>query len=489
MAHAFRARAIYGLQVPPGVFFVPAHKYAAAIKITMAAIDPNEEVEEADDKSPTPRIPRSTLKLVRLPSNMIEGDSDSDDEDFDPEEFAKLIGDDSEDSDEEESSAGPSDPKKAKKAKQDAQLKALTQALENNDDDDSDDDMDDVEEDAIPNGKTKGKAKASESDEEDSEDDEDDISLDEEETVGMFNVCTLDTERNYQQPIDIFIEAGEPVGFRVEGTHTIHLTGNIISYYDDEESDSEDDDEDGLYDLEPDMDELLEDVSDEEDALDGVRVTEVDTDDEEAPKLVEAPQKGKKRPAEEEAESLDDLLKKETEQKLSKKQLKKMKNNKGEAVSTKEEVKVETKKETKKDPKTDKKVQFAKNLEQGPTGSEAKKTEKAALGVKVVKGVTVDDRKIGNGRAVKNGDKVGVRYIGKLENGKVFDSNKKGKPFSFRVGKGEVIKGWEIGLVGMSIGGERRLTIPANLAYGSKGVPGIPPNSTLIFDIKLLEIN
>jgi FK506-binding nuclear protein len=77
-----------------------------------------------------------------------------------------------------------------------------------------------------------------------------------------------------------------------------------------------------------------------------------------------------------------------------------------------------------------------------------------------------------------------MRYIGKLKNGKVFDSNTKGKPFSFRLGKGEVIKGWDIGLVGMQVGGERRITIPSNLAYGSKGVAGIPPNSELIFDGK-----
>ena len=67
-------------------------------------------------------------------------------------------------------------------------------------------------------------------------------------------------------------------------------------------------------------------------------------------------------------------------------------------------------------------------------------------------------------------------------------ANKSGKPFSFKLGAGEVIKGWDIGVAGMSIGGERRLTIPANLAYGSKKLPGIPANSTLIFDIKLLEI-
>jgi FK506-binding nuclear protein len=67
-------------------------------------------------------------------------------------------------------------------------------------------------------------------------------------------------------------------------------------------------------------------------------------------------------------------------------------------------------------------------------------------------------------------------------------ANKKGKPFSFKLGVGEVIQGWDIGVAGMSVGGERRLTIPANLAYGSKSMPGIPANSALVFDIKLLEI-
>jgi FK506-binding nuclear protein len=68
-------------------------------------------------------------------------------------------------------------------------------------------------------------------------------------------------------------------------------------------------------------------------------------------------------------------------------------------------------------------------------------------------------------------------------------ANKKGKPFGFKLGAGEVIKGWDIGVMGMAVGGERRLTIPANLGYGSKGAPPqIPPNSKLIFDVKMLGV-
>lgn len=70
-----------------------------------------------------------------------------------------------------------------------------------------------------------------------------------------------------------------------------------------------------------------------------------------------------------------------------------------------------------------------------------------------------------------------------------FPANKKGPPFKLTLGKGEVIRGWEIGLQGMKVGGERRITIPAKLAYGKKGMPGIPPNSDLVFDLKLIANN
>jgi FK506-binding nuclear protein len=277
--------------------------------------------------------------------------------------------------------------------------------------------------------------------------------------------------------------------------------------------------------LSPDEDELEieldDDESDELDALENPRITEVDSEDE-APKLVSKKEekKGKnKRSADEieEATSLDDIMAKSLkpeageEPKLSKKQLKKQKKNNGEAAPSKLEEAKEAPKEVAKDitpAKGDKKVQFAKNLEQGPTGSaekaKAQPTE-SKLGVKTVGGVKIDDKKIGSGPAAKKGQKVGMRYIGKLENGKVFDckytdhsiifsitnsctANKKGSPFSFKLGSGEVIKGWDIGVAGMQVGGERRLTIPAHLAYGSQTMPGIPANSTLVFDVKLLSI-
>ncbi|KAJ2387666.1 peptidylprolyl isomerase fpr3, partial [Coemansia sp. RSA 2559] len=94
----------------------------------------------------------------------------------------------------------------------------------------------------------------------------------------------------------------------------------------------------------------------------------------------------------------------------------------------------------------------------------------------------------GTGQGVKKGARVGMYYIGKLTNGKVFDKNVKGKPLWFRLGAGEVIKGWDVGIVGMKKGGERRLTIPAAMAYGKRGAPpDIPANATLVFDIRLVD--
>jgi FK506-binding nuclear protein len=229
--------------------------------------------------------------------------------------------------------------------------------------------------------------------------------------------------QNYQQTLDIVIGEGEKVYFVVSGTHTVYLTGNYVVPEHEHSDDDDSDDED--YDLPPGMDDLGDDDSDDmSDELDGTRVKEIDTDEEEeAPKLVETKKGKNKRPAEEEAESLDAIIEKE-EKKLSKKQLKKLKNNKGEAIvsgESKTPAKETAAKDSPASAKSDKKVQFAKELEQGPTGSAKQTEKKAAGGVKVVQGVTIDDRKPGTGRTVKSGDKVGMRYIGKLQNGKVFD--------------------------------------------------------------------
>jgi FKBP-type peptidyl-prolyl cis-trans isomerase len=95
----------------------------------------------------------------------------------------------------------------------------------------------------------------------------------------------------------------------------------------------------------------------------------------------------------------------------------------------------------------------------------------------------------GAGEKARKGDTVSVYYIGTLIDGTVFDSNQGSTPFIFTIGAGEVIEGWERGLIGMRVGGTRRLAIPPELAYGVSGIPGaIPPNAMLLFEIELLAI-
>jgi peptidylprolyl isomerase len=100
------------------------------------------------------------------------------------------------------------------------------------------------------------------------------------------------------------------------------------------------------------------------------------------------------------------------------------------------------------------------------------------------------DLKVGAGAVAKSGDKIAVHYVGTLENGTEFDSSRKrNQPFTFTLGQGQVIKGWDQGVAGMKVGGKRKLVIPPSLAYGERGRPGIPPNSTLIFEVELMAVN
>lgn len=100
--------------------------------------------------------------------------------------------------------------------------------------------------------------------------------------------------------------------------------------------------------------------------------------------------------------------------------------------------------------------------------------------------------KQGAGTPAKNEDKVTVHYVGVLLNGTKFDSSiDRGEPFQFTLGAGQVIAGWEMGVIGMMVGERRRLVIPPKFGYGEQGTPGgpIPPNATLVFEIELLKIN
>lgn len=514
--------AIWGIQVKADGSISPAvADIPATFRVTMAALDPT--AKPKDPKQPL----RSTLKIMRRPLQNPDFDTDETDSDSDTDSNSDSDSETESDLEEEVQPVnGKKGSKKGGPPASDKKASKASKAAEGNEDEEEEDD-----------------------------DDEDDLSFqDDEYEIEEFTICTLDTERNYQQPLDIVIGEDEECFFKVVGNFDISLTGNYVvgsGDADKYDEDSEEDDDD--YDLSPDEDELDvygdESDSDDLDDLKDPRIQEIASDDEaesvmkKVEKVVEKAEK-KAEKAEKKAEkaekianknadknaekntdksankkslkrsadesegedlTLTDLIAKAKEvkeaaaatpapeKKLSKKQLKKLKANDGKAVDA-----------------TAKKVQFAKELEQGPTPSTPATTEKKSekksaekpvaenstaekkkpepKRSKVVQGITIMDSKVGTGAPAKKGNKLAMRYIGKLENGKVFDSNTKGKPFTFQLGRGEVIQGWDIGLEGMQVGGERRLRIPPASAYGKKALPGIPSNSTLIFDVKLIEI-
>lgn len=124
------------------------------------------------------------------------------------------------------------------------------------------------------------------------------------------------------------------------------------------------------------------------------------------------------------------------------------------------------------EPKEDYKPSVAKPLPPGPDKLETQ------------------DELVGQGQEAKTGDEVSVHYTGTLMDGKKFDSSRdRGDPFKFKLGQGQVIKGWDQGVVGMKVGGKRKLVIPSGLGYGDKGSPPtIPPGAGLKFDVELLAI-
>src|SRR5256885_4926807 len=127
---------------------------------------------------------------------------------------------------------------------------------------------------------------------------------------------------------------------------------------------------------------------------------------------------------------------------------------------------------------------------QRPHQTTAATTKVTGDSTKTPSGLEYWDIKLVTAPTAEKGQAVKVHYTGWLTTGKKFDSSvDSGRPFSFTLGAGEVIKGWDEGVAGMKVGGKRQLKIPAPLAYGEKGYPGvIPPNATLTFDVELLGV-
>ncbi|BGP00001.1 FK506-binding nuclear protein [Rhodotorula toruloides] len=317
--------------------------------------------------------------------------------------------------------------------------------------------------------------------EQDSDDEEDEEEEEDDEEIKLPKIITKEPVLAVLRPNAIeqasinvtLVEDVEVVEFSVTGENPVHLVGHYVrqedfdqppSDYDSEEEYGSDFDDEDDSDSEG-MSGLIDDDEDDEDMEDAAdRIQEI-----EEPKKAAS----KKRPAEETPAGADDStvsaasvagLSKNQKKKLAKKQ--KAENGEAVAPAAEEKKAVEPKK--------------AEAKKEEPK-KETRKTQVLAGGLEIT------DFKEGTGPAAKAGSKVGMRYIGKLDNGKVFDSNTKGAPLVFTLGRGQVIKGWDLGVAGMRVGGERKLVIPPALAYGKQKLPGLPPNSRLTFDVKLIS--
>ncbi|KAF5317404.1 hypothetical protein D9611_003932 [Ephemerocybe angulata] len=286
------------------------------------------------------------------------------------------------------------------------------------------------------------------------EDDEDDEDAPPQGTYTTTVLSALTAGKIEQTTVNLVLLEDRDYVLTNTGKNTVYLTGNYIKHDDEDPyGDSElDSDEEGY-----DLDEVSSDVEmNPEDLAD----LEIDSDASRFEEVQDEAPKSAKRPRDSDA-----AAEKPKEAKDKKNKKLKAEDGKPAPAPVEEAPKKEKKEEKKKAEKP------------------ATKAEKELPG-----GLKIQDVKIGDGAEAKKGARVGMRYIGKLLNGHVFDKNTKGKPFYFKVGKGEVIKGWDQGIPGMKVGGERILTVPASMAYGNKKMGDIPANSVLKFEVKLIEV-
>ncbi|XP_076658444.1 FK506-binding protein 39kD [Halictus rubicundus] len=320
-------------------------------------------------------------------------------------------------------------------------------------------------------------------------------------------LCSLQKGSTWQVPLDLNFQEGTKIAFTCNGQGHVHLTGYVISDEDmdlDELEDEEEEEEvpqlvdkktkrkaieslknqknvkrarqeietESSGDEEIDIDDSESNDSDREadESLVNEKEEETDSDEndddneeeeeeEEEPKKVKPHQKNKKN----------------KQQEKKKEDMSKLVNGK----DAKQEQQNKQQKKTKgKQQSSEQNTQNAQNVQNN---------QKKRL---VEGGVQVEELKVGSGAPAKTGKFVSVYYVGRLKNGKKFDSTTQGEGFKFRLGKGEVIKGWDVGIGGMKVGGKRRITIPPAMAYGAKGSPPvIPGNSTLVFEVELRNVH
>ncbi|CAB0007462.1 unnamed protein product [Nesidiocoris tenuis] len=325
-----------------------------------------------------------------------------------------------------------------------------------------------------------------------------------------FILCNLNKPKILQCPLDLNFMTGDRVTFFCLGSGVIHLSGYIhddpedddLNLLGEEEEEEEDEDEAEEAEDESTSPESVDDDEDDEMEMDGKNLNgkiqyghifnclsgkskfHFSGSDDEA-----EDEEGSEDEDDEGDESEDDDEVEEEEAEPPKKMQQKMKELKAKLQKNAQKTNGIS---TTQPSKNDKSKSDASVTPQSQKEAQKQKAAAGTPGKKTIEGgVQIKDIKVGTGKVCTPGKRASVYYIGRFrDNNKVFDSARKGNGFTFSVGKGEVIKGWDVGVVGMKVGGKRTIVCPPNMAYGKKGSPPtIPANSTLVFEVELKNVN
>ncbi|XP_052098186.1 46 kDa FK506-binding nuclear protein-like [Mytilus californianus] len=341
-----------------------------------------------------------------------------------------------------------------------------------------------------------------------------------------FMLCTLQHGKTYQQPLDLNFTEGEEVTFFLTNDKSVvHLSGFLMEddQYPDDFGESMMDESSEEY--ESDEEEVPSLVSDDSEgqkvpggkkrkkekvkAVKKKKMKMVDSDDEddddeedfdienEFADFIddEADEGSEEEDEEEEDEDDDEILKLKKKQKPQKKKQKdapQKTNQVKQVTQTPKQTENDSQEGEGKKKKKKKKKKKNKNKEGDEQTNSTETPNKQQQSKKQVLagGIVCEELKVGHGPVAQSGKMVHVYYTGKLQKtGKQFDSCNQGKPFRFRLGKGEVIKGWDIGVSGMKVGGKRKLVIPSQQGYGNQRQGPIPPGSTLMFEVELKSVS
>lgn len=322
-----------------------------------------------------------------------------------------------------------------------------------------------------------------------------------------FLLCTLKKDKTWQVPLDLNFREGTKIAFTCNGQGHVHLSGYLISNEDfdldeleEEEEEEEEEEVPQLVDRKTKRkatDSLknqknikrskqvveTESSGDEEIDLDGSDSDDSDRESDDKSLINEKEDETDSDEDEEEEEEEPKKVKHHQKDKKNKQQQKK-KEDINKLVNGKDAKQDQQSKQQK---KTKGKQEQQSNKQNAQVGQNVQNIQKKRI---VEGGVQIEELKVGNGAPAKTGKFVSVYYVGRLKNGKKFDSTTQGEGFKFRLGKGEVIRGWDVGIAGMEVGGKRRITIPPAMAYGAKGSPPvIPGNSTLVFEVELRNVH